>query len=70
MTNRRENWGHCAHCAYFGSPAVAPLDREEAACKEPKHAKHELRVIGTSGCNKFELRHGLSKAVEGSRLRA
>ena len=39
-------------------------------CAQPKHAKHELRVIGTSGCNKFELRHGLSKAVEGPRLRA
>ena len=70
MTKQHGKWGHCAHCAYFGSSAVAPLDREEAACNEPKHAKHNLRVFGTSGCDKFELRRGLSKAVEGPRLRA
>ena len=51
MTNNK--WGHCAHCKHFGSPAAAPLDGEEAACKESGLAKLELRVFGTCGCTRF-----------------
>lgn len=65
--NRQESsdsWGHCSHCRFFGSPAKAPLDGEQAACKEPTLAGFQLRVAGTCGCNLFELRQGLSRRVE------
>ena len=68
MTNNK--WGHCAHCNHFGSPAAAPHDGEEAACKESGLAKLELRVFGTCGCKKFELRRGLPATVEGPRVSA
>lgn len=57
-------WGHCRHCKHFGSPALAPLDGEQASCKEPTLVKFALRVVGTCGCNHFSLRRGLSRAVE------
>ncbi|MBX3260387.1 MAG: hypothetical protein KIS78_30800 [Labilithrix sp.] len=60
----RNSWGHCSHCKYFASPAAAPLDGEEAACDEPGLAKLELRVFGTCGCKRFELRKGLAPTVE------
>jgi hypothetical protein len=58
------NWGHCGHCRFFGSPAKAPLDGEQAGCNEPTLTRFELRVFGMSGCNHFELRPGLSGEVE------
>jgi hypothetical protein len=58
------NWGHCNHCKHFGSPAKAPLGGEEAACEEPQIAKFQLRVFGACGCNRFELRPGLSETAE------
>lgn len=66
MEKRKQDkkWGHCRHCRYFASPAKAPLDGEEAACKHPELSKFVLHVFGTSGCNAFELRAGLSKTVE------
>ncbi len=67
---QQKTWGHCGHCRFFDSPARAPLEGEEAACKEPTLAKLELRVYGTSGCNRFELRAGLSGTVEGPSLEA
>jgi hypothetical protein len=57
-------WGHCGHCRFFESPAKAPLDGEQAACNEPTLARFQLRVAGTCGCNRFELRPGLSRRVE------
>ena len=68
MKKLEKSWGHCGHCRFFDSPARAPLDGEEAACKEPTLAKSELRVFGMSGCNRFELRAGLSKTVEEPRV--
>jgi hypothetical protein len=65
MANRK--WGHCAHCKFFDSPAKAPLDGEEAACKQATLVKFQLRVFGTCGCNHFELRPGIGKAVEEAR---
>jgi hypothetical protein len=66
----RETWGHCSHCRFFSSPARAPLDGEQASCKEPMLAKYELRVVGTCGCNHFSLRPGLSKTLEEPRIGA
>jgi hypothetical protein len=63
-------WGHCGHCRYFSSPAKAPLDGEQASCKEPSLAAFELRVAGTCGCNLFELRPGLPTTVEEPRVQA
>lgn len=57
-------WGHCGHCRFFDSPATAPLEGEQASCKEPTLAKFALRVVGTCGCNHFQLRRGLSSSVE------
>jgi hypothetical protein len=57
-------WGHCGHCKFFSSPAKAPLDGEQATCKEPTLATFELRVVGVSGCNHFQLRPGLPATVE------
>jgi hypothetical protein len=68
--NRHQMWGHCSHCSFFGSPAKAPLDGEQAPCNEPTLAKLELRVLGMSGCNHFELRPGLSKTLEEPRPEA
>jgi hypothetical protein len=65
---QQKAWGHCGHCRFFDSPARAPRDGEEASCKEPTLVKSELRVFGTSGCNRFALRPGLPKAVEEPRL--
>jgi hypothetical protein len=62
MNNGR--WGHCKHCKHFDSPAGIPVDQEEAACRQPLLARHELRTFGASGCNLFQLRVGLSKNVE------
>jgi hypothetical protein len=63
-------WGHCAHCKHFGSPAAAPRDAEEANCTEPQLAKLELRVFGTCGCKRFELRQGLPESSERPRITA
>jgi hypothetical protein len=49
-------WGHCQDCAYFGSPAQAPLSNEEAACEQPDLRRFHLVVFGASGCNAFEVR--------------
>jgi len=68
MTNG--NWGHCNHCKHFGSPAQAPLGGEEAACREPRLAKFQLRVFGACGCNRFALRPGISEAAEKPSVRA
>lgn len=57
-------WGHCQHCKYFGSPANAPLASEEASCKEPQLAAHKLKVFGACGCTLFELRAGFDERVE------
>lgn len=57
-------WGHCQHCKYFASPARAPLGTEQAACTEPHLQPYRLLVFGASGCTQFELREGLSRAVE------
>lgn len=65
---RSNGWGHCGHCRFFDSPARAPLDGEEASCKEPTLAKFALRVFGTSGCNHFALREGLPTTVEEPRV--
>jgi hypothetical protein len=69
-SNGTKKWGHCGHCKFFSSPAKAPLDGEQASCKEPTLAKFELRVIGVNGCNAFQLRPGLPKTVEEPRLEA
>jgi hypothetical protein len=69
-TARSGSWGHCGHCRFFGSPAKAPLDGEQASCNEPTLAKFSLRVFGMSGCNHFELRPGLSRTVEEPRIEA
>lgn len=68
--DQRETWGHCSHCRFFSSPARAPLDGEQASCTERTLAKYALRVVGTCGCNHFELRPGLSSRVEGARIGA
>jgi hypothetical protein len=60
----QQTWGHCSHCRFFGSPARAPLDGEQASCNEPALAKLALRVVGTCGCNRFELRPGLARTLE------
>lgn len=57
-------WGHCQHCEYFASPARVPLSNEEAACKQPDLARHQLVVFGASGCTLFELRPGMPAQVE------
>jgi hypothetical protein len=64
----RETWGHCSHCGFFGSPARAPLDGEQAACMEPALGKLQLRVVGTCGCSRFQLRPGLSRTLEEPRI--
>lgn len=58
------NWGHCKHCQHFGSPASMPLGEEEAPCGNPLLSRYGLRVFGSSGCNAFYLRAGLSESVE------
>jgi hypothetical protein len=63
-------WGHCGHCKFFSSPARAPLDGEQATCREPTLSRFALRVVGVSGCNHFELRPGLPATVEEPRLGA
>lgn len=57
-------WGHCQHCKYFGSPALAPLASEQASCNQPELARHKLTIFGASGCTLFELRAGFDKCVE------
>jgi heat shock protein HslJ len=69
-SDRNKTWGHCGHCRFFDSPAKTPLDGEEAACNEPTLSKAELRVFGTSGCNRFEIRPGLPKTLEEPRIGA
>lgn len=59
-----DNWGHCRNCRYFGSPASQPLGSEEARCKQPDLEQFELRVFGSSGCNAWELRPGVSEEAE------
>jgi hypothetical protein len=57
-------WGHCKNCKHFGSPAAIPLGDEEARCHHHVLARFELSVFGSSGCNAFTLRAGLSADVE------
>jgi hypothetical protein len=57
-------WGHCMHCKHFGSPAQIPLANEEASCEHAGLLPYQLRVFGTSGCNGFELRPGVSPRTE------
>lgn len=59
-----QQWGHCKHCKYFGSPAKQPLGEEEARCQEPTLSRFELLVFGASGCNAFELRQGVAETTE------
>lgn len=68
--NGTGGWGHCGHCKFFSSPAKAPLEGEQASCKEPVLTKFQLRVSGTSGCNHFQLRPGLPTTVEEPQLEA
>jgi hypothetical protein len=68
MNTQNSRWGHCSHCKHFDSPAKAPFEGEEAACTEPMLAKVQLRVFGTCGCNRFELRAGFTERVEEPRL--
>jgi hypothetical protein len=57
-------WGHCMNCRYFGSPADVPLASEEAYCGQPQLSRFRLTIFGTNGCNAFDLRPGLPRAVE------
>lgn len=57
-------WGHCQHCKYFGSPARTPVSSEEAACNQPQLAAHRLTIFGACGCTLFELRAGLDQRTE------
>ena len=59
-----DKWGHCQHCKYFASPAVVPLEEEEARCLQPVLSKFALLVFGACGCNSFELRAGTDVKTE------
>jgi len=57
-------WGHCKNCKYFASPAVVPLEEEEARCLHPELSRYSLTVFGASGCCGFDLRSGLPASIE------
>ncbi len=57
-------WGHCGSCKFFGSPATAPLEEEEAPCLHPVHVKYRLTVFASNGCTGWELRPGIGAPRE------
>ena len=64
-TSEIANWGHCAHCKYFGQHGAADASEgSERVCHEPELEQFDLKVTESAGCNHFEKAEGLSVEVE------